>query len=249
MTAIALSACDLAAPEPPVLEPLHAVEPAPLNRIRVLIVDTDPLARRAVADLLRAAGAFVVVATASDGREGVELALHYRPDLVLTATGLEDLDAVEVVRRVTDEAPGTRVVVLTVGSDEHVAMTALRAGASGILTKEQARDGELAEALVAVHAGEVSIPGELARELVERLRRMPEPGRGVRPIRSPLTTREWEVLDLLAAGLTTREIADRLVLTEDTVYTHVKNLCRKLGVHSREQAVRAARDLIAAAVA
>jgi DNA-binding NarL/FixJ family response regulator len=246
MTAIALSACDLAEPIP---KPLHAVDPPPtLNRIRVLIVDGDPLARRAVAELLRAAGSFVVVATAGDGREGVELALHYRPDLVLAATGLPKLDVVDLVRRVVAETHGTRVVVLTVDREDAVAMAALRAGATGVVSKEQARDGALAEALRCVHAGEVSIPGGLARQLVERLRRMPEPGRGVRPIRSPLTTREWEVLDLLAAGLTTRAIADRLVLTEDTVYTHVKNLCRKLGVHSREQAVQAARDLIAAAV-
>ncbi len=245
MTAIARSASDLAhrpAPRP--------LAPAPASdRIRVLVVDGDPIARSAAADLLRASGRCVVVATAGDGRDGAELALHYRPDVLITAAELPGLDGVSLVRRLAAEAPEVRAVVFAVERDEAGALDALLAGAAGIVAKEAAGDGALVDTVAAVHGGDVSVPPRVARHLVERLRRVPEPGRGVRPIRSDLTSREWEVLDLLAAGLTTREIAERLVLTEDTVYTHVKNLFRKLGVHSREQAVRAARDLVAGAVA
>lgn len=221
--------------------------PPPPERIRVLVVDADPLARSAIAQMLRATGRFVVIATASDGVEGLELARHYRPDLMLIEAAQPRIDGVDLTRRATAEVPGMRVVVLTVSQSERLALGALQAGASGFLSKEDADPASVADALVAVHAGEVAIPGALARALVDRLRQIPEPGRGVRPIRGPLTSREWEVLDLLIAGVSTREIAERLVLTEDTVYSHVKNTMRKLGVRSRAEAVEAGKHLLEAA--
>ncbi len=92
-------------------------------------------------------------------------------------------------------------------------------------------------------AGEPVLAPAVARRLIERLRALPEGGLGVRPVRSPLTAREWEVLDLLCAGLTVDEIADGLVLARDTVRTHVKRIFRKLGVHSQAEAVEMANGI------
>jgi two-component system, NarL family, response regulator LiaR len=224
-----------------------ACKDKPAGKIGVVVVDADPLARRAITETLRRSGRFTVVAAASDGVEGLELGRHYRPELLVTEAVLPRIDGLELTRRLAVAAPQVRVVFLTVSPEDDLAIAALRDGANGVLSK-QIDPAALVRALVGVIAGEAAISRRLTTKLVERLRLLPEAGRGVRPIRSPLTTREWEVLDLVAGGATTRGIADTLVLSDETVSSHLKNIRRKLGVSSRAEAVESARQLMGMAV-
>jgi DNA-binding NarL/FixJ family response regulator len=132
--------------------------------------------------------------------------------------------------------------MLTRSEDDELGLLGLRAGAVGYLTKDMSVDA-IPRALRGAHAGEAAISRVLSMKLVERLRMVPESGVGVRPVRSPLTPREWEVLDLLCADRSTDDIADTLVLSVETVRSHIKNLLRKLGVRSREEAVALATNL------
>jgi DNA-binding NarL/FixJ family response regulator len=209
------------------------------ERLRVLVADPDPLVRSVVRNELRTAG-FVVVAATGDGREAVELARHYRPELAVIETRLPGIDGPSAVRAITHDAPQTRVVVLSADDDDELGLQVLQAGAVGYLTKEQGAPA-LLRVLTKVAEGEAAVPRTLAMRVLESLRRLPE--HGWRPLRSQLTTREWEIIELLARGAGTHDIADELVLSPATVYGHVKNIMRKLNVSSRDEAVAAAEKL------
>ena len=218
-----------------------AAQKADGDRLRAIIVDDDPLARRLVRDALQLAD-IVVIAEASNGREAIELTRFYKPEVVLMDVVMPGMDGIEATRRITKDVPESRVVMLTRSEDDELGLLGLRAGAVGYLTKDMSVDA-IPRALRGAHAGEAAISRMMSMRLVERLRMVPESGVGVRPVRSPLTPREWEVLDLLCADRSTDEIADTLVLSVETVRSHIKNLLRKLGVRSREEAVALAGNL------
>jgi two-component system, NarL family, response regulator LiaR len=205
------------------------------DRLRAIVADDDPLARRMIKEALQRAG-MVVIAEAQNGREAVELTLHYRPDFVLMDVVMPELDGIAATRRIIKEQPDQVIVILTSADDEEMGLLGLRTGASGFLTKDVDID-VLPRALSGVLNGEAAISRRLSMRLVERLRRAPESVGGLRPVKSPLTPREWEVMDLIAQSLTTDQIADALVVSTETVRTHVKNILRKLEVRSREEAV------------
>ena len=214
----------------------------PVERLRLIVADPDPLARRAIRDSLRVDEGFVVLAEAKNGVEAIELAVHYRPDLVLMEVALPGMDGLNACREISARAPEVRVVMFSVPQSQDVQIRALRAGASGFLSKNSSIES-VARALRSVAGGETAVTRALTSHLVELLRSTTENGIGMRPVKSPLTTREWEVLDLICAGDSTREISAKLFLSEDTVYSHTKSILRKLGVHSRTDAVALAAQL------
>jgi two-component system, NarL family, response regulator LiaR len=209
--------------------------------LRAIIADDDPFARRTIRDALQRAG-IVVIAEAQNGREAIELCLHYRPHVVLMDVVMPELDGIAATRRLVKEIPGQIVVILTSSDEEEMGMLGLRAGAVGFLTKDLDVD-VLPQALRGALEGEAVISRRLGMRLVEQLRSAPTGARGLRPVKSPLTPREWEVIDLLDEGKTTDQIAETLVVSGETVRSHVKNILRKLEVGSREEAVAAARRM------
>jgi NarL family two-component system response regulator LiaR len=213
----------------------------PPANLRVIIADDDPLARRFVKTALQGAG-MTVVAEASNGQEAAELAIYYKPDCVLMDLVMPGVDGFEATRRILERAPEIRIVMLTAADEDATGLMGLRTGACGFINKEIATDA-LPRTLRATLAGEAAISRRLTMALIERYRRTREDGLGMRPVRSTLTAREWEVLDLLCAGCSTEAIADELVLSPETVRSHVKNLLRKMGVKSRREAIAAAHRL------
>jgi DNA-binding NarL/FixJ family response regulator len=203
--------------------------------MRVIVADDDPFARRMIKESLQRAG-IIVVAEAHNGQQAVELAVFYRPDVVLMDVVMPELDGISATRRIVKHLPDQLVVMLTSSDEDEMGLVGLRAGAVGYLSKDV--DVEvLPQALAGAREGQAAISRRLSMQLIEQIRRAPEPTTGMRPVKSPLTAREWEVVDLLYDGRTTDEIADTLVLSTETVRSHIKNLMRKLGANSREQAV------------
>jgi two-component system, NarL family, response regulator LiaR len=215
-----------------------AVEAPEDGPLRVIIADDDPLTRRALRDVLQEAGV-VVIAEAGGGREAVELSRYYRPDVVVMDLVMPGVDGLQATRQIVEQAPDVRVVMLTSSDSEEVGLTTLRAGAAGFLGKSVGLEA-LPRALRCARAGEAVVSRAMTMRLVEEMRRVREDGMGMRPIHSPLTTREWEVLDLLCQDRTTDDIAETLVLSVETVRSHVKAVLRKLDVRSRQDAVRVA---------
>ena len=209
------------------------------RRLRVVVAAADPARRRAVRDALGASALIVVAADARDEIETLELARWYRPEVVLVDLALPPRGP--AIREILAIAPCAVVVLAPDGDDGPSGLQALRAGARGFVSLP--RDAAtLASSLHAVAGGEVAISARLVMALVECVRALPDT-RGLRPVRSTLTGREWEVLDLLGAGAGTQEIADALLVTRDTVYGHIKRIMRKLEVRTRQEAVSAARAL------
>jgi two-component system, NarL family, response regulator LiaR len=211
------------------------------DRMRTIVADDDPLVRGLIKEVLQRAG-IIVIAEASDGREAVELGLHYRPDVILMDVVMPGKDGIWATGELHRRAPEVRVLLLTIASDTELGVLGLRAGASGYLGKDVDLN-QLPSVLHQLIDGQPALSARLATALIERVRAQPEGGLGVRPVSSALTTREWEVLDRLCAGLTTDEIADQFVLSPETVRSHIKKVLRKLGVHSQAEAIEAASGL------
>jgi NarL family two-component system response regulator LiaR len=206
--------------------------------LRAIIADDDPFARRVIKDSLQNAG-IVVIAEARNGRQAVELVLYYRPDVVVMDVVMPELDGIVATRQIVKELPDQIVVILTGADDDEIGLQALRAGATGYLSKDLDIDA-LPRALEGARTGEAVISRRMTKRLIEHVRRSPDGVSGMRPVRSPLTPREWEVIDMLRDGRSTEAIADDMVLSIETVRSHVKNILRKLDVRSREDAVAAA---------
>jgi DNA-binding NarL/FixJ family response regulator len=194
-----------------------------------------------IKDVLQRAGT-IVIAEAHNGREAVELCLHYRPDVVLMDVVMPDLDGISATRRIIKQMPHQIVVILTSSDEDDLGMLGLRAGASGFVSKDVDIES-LPRALQGALDGEAVISRKLGRRLVDHVRRSVEGTSGMRPVKSPLTPREWEVVDLLCEGETTAQIAEALVLSTETVRSHVKSILRKLKASSREEAVAKAKAM------
>jgi NarL family two-component system response regulator LiaR len=215
--------------------------PAEQLALRAIVADDDSFARRMIKDALQEAG-IQVIAEAGNGRDAVELTLFYNPDVVVMDIVMPGLDGIAATRQIVKERPTQTIVLLTSVAEDEMGLLGLRAGAAGFLTKD-VDTSVLPAALADALRGDAVMSGHLGRRLVENLRSTAEGAPGLRPVKSPLTAREWEVVDLLYAGRSTDEIAGALVLSTETVRSHIKNIMRKLGVKTRGEAVQIAQRM------
>jgi DNA-binding NarL/FixJ family response regulator len=195
--------------------------------IGVLVVDDHPMLRAGLAQLLEQADGITLVGLAADGVQGVELALHAHPDVVLMDLEMPGLDGIEATRRIRASLRDTQVVVLTSFSDRARILDALDAGAAGYLLKD-AEPEELLRGIRAAAAGEAPLAPRAASELLAERHE-------ARPAVS-LTPREREVLAMVAEGLPNKLIAHRLEISEKTVKAHLTRIYESLGVSDRTQA-------------
>ena len=204
--------------------------------IRALVVDDHPVVRAGLVALFDAASDIEVIATGSSGEEAVALVTAHHPDVVLMDLRMAGIDGDEATARIVAEWPGTRVIILTTYENDDAILSAISAGASGYLLKA-APEEELLAGVRAVAAGEVALAPSVSRLLVQRAA---APAAVAGPA---LSTRELEVLRLVAEGLSNREIGERLYVGEATVKTHLLHTFTKLEVADRTRAVTRAMEL------
>jgi DNA-binding NarL/FixJ family response regulator len=206
--------------------------------IKVLVADDQRVVREGLAMLLGLLPGVEVVGAVADGERAVALAAELEPDVVLMDLRMPRLDGIEATRRLRERQAHARVIALTTYADDRSVVEALRAGARGYLTKDAGAE-EIRRALEAVVRGEAAIDPAVQHHLVDALATGP-PSRGPaagESLPDGLTPREAEVLSLIADGLSNAEIAERLVVSEATVKSHVNHLFTKTGVRDRAQAV------------
>ena len=197
------------------------------NLIRILAVDDHPMLREGIASLVASQSDMELVAEASTGREALEQFRNYRPDLTLMDLQMPDMDGIEAMAAIRDEFPEARIIVLTTYKGDVQILRALKAGARAYLLKGLLRK-ELLETIRAVHRGEKRISPEVAAVLADHV------------VDEPLTSREIDVLRLIAGGTANKLIGDRLSITEETVKGYVKSILSKLGASDRTHAVTVA---------
>jgi DNA-binding NarL/FixJ family response regulator len=203
---------------------------------RVLIADDDDLMRAGLVELLSVDLSIEIVGEATTGREAVERARRLGPDVVLMDVRMPDLDGIEATRELTRAAPDTRVLIVTTFEQDDYVFGALRAGASGFLVK-RTRPEELIAAVHTIAAGDSLLSPSVTRRVIDRMAQQPIPELAARAKLDELTPREREVLELVARGLSNREIATALVVEESTIRTHTKRILVKLGLRDRVQIV------------
>lgn len=198
-----------------------SLDPSP---IRILAVDDHPLLREGIAALLASQPDMKLVAEASDGREAIAQFRKHHPDVTLMDLQMPEMEGVEAMIAIRGEFPAARIIVLTTYAGDVRVLRALKAGAQAYLLKGLLRK-ELLETIRAVHAGHKRIPPEVAMQLADYA------------AEESLTSRELEVLQLIAGGNANKQIASQLSITEETVKGHVKNILSKLRANDRTHAV------------
>ena len=201
-----------------------------MDEIKVLIADDHTVVRKGIRALLETEPGITVVGEAADGEDAIHKALALKPDVILMDLVMPKLDGVQAIKELREVLPEIKVLVLTSFAEDRRIVAAIEAGALGYLLKDSSPE-DLVRAIREVHRGESSLHPKVAQQLVKKLRRPAE-----EPEREELTARERKVLALIARGLSNREIAKELSISEPTVRTHVSNILRKLGLKSRTQA-------------
>ena len=211
----------------------------PGESVTVIVADDQSAVREGLVLLLGTLPGIVVAGQAADGDAAVELVAALRPQVALMDLNMPRCDGVAATRRITADHPGTRVVVLTTYADDESIISALQAGALGYLTKDATR-AEIGRAVVAAAAGQAVLDPEVQQKLLAAAARAPvlSASPGASPGDGELTPREAEVLRLIAAGQSNREIARTLFVSEATVKTHVNRIFAKTGSRDRSQALR-----------
>jgi DNA-binding NarL/FixJ family response regulator len=208
----------------------------PAPSVKIVVADDHEVVRAGFAALLDTQPDFTVVGTASDGAEAVKVSRELRPDVVLMDVRMPGTDGIEATRQLTAGADGPHVIILTTFDLDEYVYDALCAGASGFLLKDVTGE-RLFDAVRVVAAGEALLAPAVTRRLISEFARLRPTAPASPAAVSELTPRETEVLRLLAEGLSNPEIADRLVITDETVKTHVSRVLHKLALRDRAQAV------------
>lgn len=202
-----------------------------MKPIRVLIADDHVIMRKGIRALMATVPDIEVVGEARDGVEALLQAQRLKPDVILMDLVMPEVDGIEAIRRIREARPETRILVLTSFSSDDKVFAALKAGAIGYHLKES-DPAELERAIRQVYRGESALHPAIARKL---LRELSSPG-GLPPSADPLTDREVQVLRLVARGYSNAQIAEKLVISEVTVRTHMSHILAKLHLASRTQA-------------
>ncbi len=203
-----------------------------MEAIKVLVVDDHTIVRYGLRCLIEEQEDFTIVGEASNGLEAVECARELQPDIILMDLRMPELDGLEAMRRIRDQNPGPKIIVLTTYESDDYIFEAIDAGAKGYLLKDAPRE-ELFRALRAVHRGESHIDSNVTTRVLNRLAQLSHQAAG----NDLPSERELEVLRLMATGATNKEIAATLVISAGTARTHVAHLLKKLDSRDRTQAV------------
>ncbi len=207
-----------------------------MAKIRVLVVDDHPLMREALCSAVSDESDLELAGEASNGETAIEQNALLQPDVILMDLFMPGKNGLEATAEIHQKYPAVRILVLTSSNDEHLVSAAMQSGAMGYLLKD-ARRIEILQAIRTISQGVVYLPGHLARKVFDALRNTEAADRLDAEKTDNLTRRERQVLELMGEGASNAEIADRLVLTEGTVRTHVHNLLEKLHLKNRNQAI------------
>src|SRR4029453_529095 len=205
-----------------------------MKTIRLLLADDHHLFRKGLASLLEKESGFEVVAEAEDGAEAIRKAQAVKPDLVLMDIHMPGVNGLEATPQITSTVPATRVVIVTISEEDKDLFEAIKCGAHGYLSKKVEPE-KLRELLVGVFRGEGALSGATAARILKEFAARASKHSETTPV-DDLTEREKEVLQLLAAGLTNKEIGSRLAIAENTVKNHLKSILGKLHLQNRVQA-------------
>ncbi|MCA1059973.1 response regulator transcription factor [Rossellomorea aquimaris] len=199
--------------------------------IKVVFVDDHEMVRIGVSSYLSAQADIDVVGEASDGKEGVQMALELRPDIILMDLVMKEMDGIQATKEIIQEWPDAKIIIVTSFLDDDKVYPALEAGAVSYMLKTS-KASEIAEAVRKTHNGQSILEPEVTGKMMTRMRQ-----KSVSHPHEELTNRELEILLLMTQGKTNQEIADELFIALKTVKTHVSNILSKLGVQDRTQAV------------
>jgi DNA-binding NarL/FixJ family response regulator len=205
--------------------------------IRLLIIDDHEMVREGLKAMLLAEPDFAIVGDAANAEQALELIERLRPDIVLLDVRLPGVSGIEVCRIVTEQYPETAVIILTTFTDENLIAQSIQAGARGFIVKDIERF-DLKRAIRAVARGEAAIDTKVAVAVLAQLRRAPRLSQ--EPLAEPLSSQQIVILRLVAQGLSSREIATQLYLSENTVKGYVQEILHRLGVKNRTEAVMVA---------
>ena len=220
---------------------MNGIDPSLGEKIRVLIVDDHEVVRQGLRTFLELhddprSATIVVVGEAANGVEAVELSTRIQPDIVLLDLVMPEMDGITATAKIIENAPQTRVIILTSFGEEDKVIPAIKAGAQGYLLKDISPD-DLVQALIEAYRGEVQLHPKAAQRLMSAISKQDDSSSTLisQPGFDELTKREQEVLRLIADGKNNHDIADQLVISETTVKTHVSNILSKLHLKDRTQ--------------